>query len=96
MIYFDYELLIVAIRGKELPEREYVLIAVIAFERLCDRVVTASDPAMTHSSEHYGISLPVKNGIENPKPALSGYVAQHPMELKIHLIEGFLNMQHML
>src|SRR5262245_4821663 len=96
LIDFCDESLVVPIARQRLPERENVLDPIIAFQRLGHGVLTALHTGMTQLREFDGISLTSENRIEDTKSAETSDVAQNPMHLQIHLIQGLLHMHHVL
>src|SRR3954447_1807375 len=51
---------------------------------------------MTESCKMNWVTISGQDCVENPKPAQAGDVVQDPMDLQIHLVESFLDVQDML
>jgi len=59
-------------------------------------VARALHPTMTELRQCDGIALAREDGIENGLPTGSGDVAQHMVELQVHLTERLLHVQNVL
>src|SRR5437868_6024440 len=51
---------------------------------------------MTESCKMNWVTVSGQDCVENPKPAQAGDVVQDPMDLQVHLVESFLDVQDVL
>jgi hypothetical protein len=69
---------------------------VVSNQSLRHLVPRALHPTMTELRQRYGIALAREDGIENRLATGSADVAEHMVELQVHLIERLLHVQDVL
>lgn len=86
-----HQLLVVAIRAQGLPQCEDMLRPVIADQGLADGDFRRVNPPVAQGRQFGGVSLARENGIEDREAGHSREVADHVMQLQIHLIQRLLH-----
>ena len=90
-IAFGHQLLVVAVRVQRLSERKEMLRPVVTHERLRDGLHGRVDTAVPQGGELRGIAFAAENRVDDRQPRQSGNVANHVMQLQIHLVQGLLH-----
>ena len=72
-------------------QREQMLVPVVAHQRFCDHGLAGFDALAARLRQFQGISLPCENGINNGQSSLSHDIANHMVQLHIHLVERFVH-----
>jgi len=93
MALFDLAL-VMAIGGQRLPEGEQVLSAPRSGQRLGDGLLVGLDAWVTELGQHLGPAFPVQDGVQDPQPRHPGDVADHVVDLQVHLGQGFVDVLH--
>src|SRR5258708_713285 len=96
LIQLNEQLLVVAVSLQRLLEREQMLGPAVSHESLRHFVPRAFYPTMTELRQCDGIALAREDGIENRLATGSGDVAEHMVELQVHLTQRLLPVQNVL
>ena len=73
-----------------------MLLTVVALQRLGDDLAAALYARMTQLCQCDRISLACEDRIHNAEATEASNIAQYPMYLQIHLVQGLLHMHHVL
>ena len=73
-----------------LPQREQMFRPVVSFQCLHNLFLTGTHPAIAQLCQLVPIPLPSQNRLYYGEPAGPGDIAQHPMDLHVHLVQRFL------
>ncbi len=90
-IALGHELLVVAVGVQRLSERKDMLRPVIAPERLCDGLRCRVDAPVAQRGERRGVTFAGENRVDDRESGHPGDVADHVMQLQIHLVQRLLH-----
>jgi hypothetical protein len=83
--------LVIAPRGERLAQGEEVLLAPVAAQRLGDRRLVGLAAVVAQARQHRAVALALADRVEDREPGLAGEVADHVVQMEVHLIERFLH-----
>ncbi len=76
---------------QRLLQREQMFGSVVSLQRRHDALLAGFHPPMAQLRQPARIPLPCQNGVHNRKPAHPCQIAQHPVDLYVHLIQRLLH-----
>ena len=82
-IAFGHQLLVIAIGAQGLTQREEMLRAIVADERLRDGLRRRVDVPVAQCRERGGVALAAEDGVDNRESREPGDIADHMMNLEI-------------
>jgi hypothetical protein len=85
------QLLVVPVRPQGLPQGEEMFGPVVPDQGLGDRVRRSLDPVVAVAREHLRIPFAREDRLEDGEAGPPGDVAQHMVELEVHLGQGLLH-----
>ncbi len=85
------EVLIMPMALQRLLQREQMFGSVVSLQRRHDALLAGFHPPMAQLRQPARIPLPCQNGVHNRKPAHPCQIAQHPVDLYVHLIQRLLH-----
>ena len=90
-IAVGHELLVIAIGAQGLAQRKEMLRPVVADERLRDGLRSRVDAPVPQRREFRGVSFAGENGVDDRESGHPGDIADHMMQLQIHLVQRLLH-----
>src|SRR5579862_2523497 len=89
-------LLVIAIPSKRLLEGKQMLWTIIALQRLRDLFLAALHTAVAQLGQPNRVAIPFQDRIQNALTTDAGNIAQHVMDLEIHLVQSLLHVPYVL
>jgi hypothetical protein len=90
-IAFGHQVLIMPVGEERLAEREQVLGAVVAHQRLDDCLLVGAHSFLAQGGQPDRIALSVHDGLDDGHAAQPSDVGEHVVDLQIHLGERFVH-----
>ncbi len=85
------QLLVMTKCGQRLVEREQMLAPIVAHQRLGDGIRSGLDPSVAQCRQRMRVALPRQDGLYDRHSGHTGDIADHVVQLQVHLIQSFLH-----
>ena len=87
-------MLVVGIGGSRVPQRQQVLCAPVALQRLDQGLAAGFDPPVGQSGQPRRVPLPLQDGVGNGQTGHPGQIRDGMVEMDVHLAVRLLHVQH--